>query len=61
MNDAKVEDFLLASSKVFEAILDAEDVMDGPRIEKVLADFEAAEESSIVQHLLGKLFRSAES
>ena len=52
IDDAKVFDFLKASSGVFETILDAEDRMDGPTIEKVLADMEAAESAPIVQHLI---------
>lgn len=56
IDDSKVMDFLAASSKVFETILDAEDAADGEIIERVLSEMEAAEKSEIVQHLLSELY-----
>lgn len=56
INDAKVMDFLTASSRVFETILDAEDAGDGPTIERVLSEMEGAESAEIVQHLLSQLY-----
>ena len=56
IDDSKVMDFLAASSKVFETILDAEDAADGVTIERVLSEMEAAEKSEIVEHLLSELF-----
>ena len=61
IDDSKVMDFLAASSKVFETILDAEDAADGATIERVLSQMEAAEDSDIVQHLLSELFPKHES
>jgi hypothetical protein len=58
-DDSKVMEFLKASSEVFETILDAEDKADGPTIEKVLADMEAADRAPIVQFLIAELFKKA--
>lgn len=57
IDDSKVLNFLKVSSNVFETILDAEDNMDGPTIEKVLMDMESAESAPIVQFLINELFK----
>jgi hypothetical protein len=43
--------------QVFEAILDAEDEMDGHVIEKILIALEEAGECSVVEAMLDILFR----
>jgi hypothetical protein len=60
IHDAKVMDFLTASSGVFETILDAEDGGDGTTIERVLSEMEGAESAEIVQHLLSQLYAKHE-
>ncbi|EIE20277.1 hypothetical protein COCSUDRAFT_67562 [Coccomyxa subellipsoidea C-169] len=61
IDDSKVLAFLDESSRVFETILDAEDRSDGPTIEKVLADMEAAETAPIVKFLIDELFTKERS
>lgn len=55
MDDSKVDEFLAACSKQFEAILDAEDKGDGAAIEAVLQDMQSAAEAPIVKHLVNEL------
>eukprot|EP01024_Parvocaulis_polyphysoides_P063940 TRINITY_DN7415_c0_g1_i1.p1 TRINITY_DN7415_c0_g1~~TRINITY_DN7415_c0_g1_i1.p1 ORF type:complete len:126 (+),score=15.77 TRINITY_DN7415_c0_g1_i1:24-380(+) len=49
--------FIEKKSAQFESILDAEDVYDGSKVESILAELEASEQSEMVQFLLGKLYR----
>ena len=56
INDGKALAFLEETSRVFESVLDAEDLRDGPAIESILQQLEAAEKSDIVQHLVNELY-----
>ena len=56
INDDKALAFLEESSRVFEAILDAEDQLIGDDIERIMQELQAAESSDIVQHLVQELF-----
>ena len=56
IHDDKAVLFLEECSRVFEAILDAEDRLSGAAIEQIMEDLQSAESSSIVQHLVTELF-----
>lgn len=58
IDDDKALPFLEESSRVFEAILDAEDAYNGPAIEKIMEQLQAAETTPVVQHLVQELFYS---
>jgi hypothetical protein len=56
LNDEKALSFLEFAQTLFESILDAEDEMNGQRLEQILNEMQ--EESLIVKWLVSKLFVS---